>query len=323
LKLASPAPPRTLQPAAPFTLTWDLPATGTGMVHDLAVPGRARERLLLPQLAGWLPVPRLLGRLGLAGRECAVYSHLGDADLQDVLPRDAGTPPLPSGPVPSRAVSENSVTRLLRQLGTVLATLHSVPVTQFDGAARWARDWEFRLLQASGPAEVRAYTRSEADRALARAAAGGYLTERRSAVVGEALADCPTLPPESLALVHFDLHPRNVRIAAGGERFLLAGLIDFKNAHYWMPEFDLVTVGWHLSPAPAAAETFLAAYESSRNRPVDPALMRLCELIRLAFVLANAPCRDPAWVAWCARRWDTLAGVRPAPRPGRPGEADA
>jgi Phosphotransferase enzyme family len=323
LKLAPLAPPRAPRPAAPFPLSWDLPATGTGVAHDLAVPARARERMLLPQLAAWLPVPRLLGRLGLPGQECAVYSRLGDADLQDVLPRDASTPPAPSGTGPSRALTESSLARLLGQLGTVLASLHSVPVAEFDGAARWARDPEFRLLQAPGPAQIRAYTRSEADRALARAAAGGHLTERRSAVVAEALADCPAVAPDSLALVHFDLHPRNVRIALADGRFSLAGLIDFKNAHYWMPEFDLVTVGWQLSAAPAAAGAFLAAYESSRNRPVDPALMRLCELIRLAFVLANAPRRDPAWVAWCARRWDTLADAGPAPRRARPGEAGA
>jgi Ser/Thr protein kinase RdoA (MazF antagonist) len=298
----------------PLTVAWELPAAGTGVAHDLSDPARARERMLLPHLTGWLPVPQLLGTLQMADREYAVYSRVGDADLQDVLPHDAGAPPVPAvSAARPREVSRNALSEVLAQLGEALAALHSAPAPRLESTDGWS----FRLLAAASPADVDAYTRSELHRAMRKVADSGYLTDQHVAAADQALAACRDLSPSSLGLVHFDLHPRNVRIAAAGGRLALAGLIDFKNAHYWFPEFDLVTIGWHLAGVPAAAIALRAAY--ARQRQADPALMRLCELIRLAFVLANAPQRDSAWVAWCARRWDRLAGV-PASRPSRGGE---
>ncbi|QMU69774.1 phosphotransferase family protein [Streptacidiphilus sp. P02-A3a] len=298
-------PPRAAPRSSPLLVQWELAETGAGVAHDLAAPGRARELTVLRYLSQRLPVPRPLGRLTLSGQQYAVYSRIGDRDLQEVLPTGGSTPPLPPGTEPRGAVEPAALDALPEQLGRLLAELHRVPAPA-DGP-EWHGDPGFRLLTDARAGEAASHTERELDRALRRAAEHGLATARQQAAARRALESAEGSGPHALGFVHFDPHPRNVRIATRDGRPSLAGLIDFKNAQYWYPEFDLVVADWHLAAAPAAAARFRSAYETARGARTDPRLLRLCETVRLAFVLANAPNRDPAWIAWCAERWQTLA----------------
>lgn len=200
----------------------------------------ARQAAILPHLPVTLPCPRLLA----ARPDCSLSSFR------------------PGRPLTRRtllALQPEQRTRVLRDLASLLAQLHAVPVQAGWPAAQPPADpdWWERFFVA---VETRLVPRL----------IGSLQSEARAMI-----AACRRHPLQPLGqLIHGDLHPDHILIAEDGER--ISGLIDFGAAGPGDPAIDLAALLYNygedvLAPLMAAwpdaaglrprADAYAASYE--------------------------------------------------------------
>lgn len=235
-----------------------------------------------------VPVPRLLGECRLDDEHWTLTSHEGTEDLWGLLSQtDSGAPPPPGFAGRPQAASAAQAGPALEELGRALARLHAITLPQFG------------LLEPrfEGPwlASARDFTRHEITFALGRCVRKGWFDDATGARISawlEARLDVVE-PDEPPALVHFDLHPGNVRVERRDGAWVLAALVDFELALGWLPELDLVALQPYLGAEDLAR--VLCGYGTTERTALR---LELCGVLRkLLSVAARLP-EDP-WGRWC------------------------
>lgn len=244
-------------------------------------------RLIATQ-APSVPVPRQLGECRLDDELWTLTSHEGTEDLWGLLsPTNSGAPAPPGFGGRSQAESAAAAGPVLEEIGRTLARLHAITLPQFGSLEpRFEGPW----LRSA-----RDFTRNEVAFALGRCVRKGWFDEATGARVSawlDARLDVVELD-EPPALVHFDLHPGNVRVERREGAWALAAFVDFELALGWLPELDLVSLQPYLEPEDLAR--VMHGYGTTER---TARRLELCGALRkLLSVAARLP-GDP-WGRWC------------------------
>ena len=241
-----------------------------------------------------LPVPRILSRFPeTTGGGSIVMTEVGDANLASMLQSGPESPPLPEN-CDEQPLGRPDLKGVYFELGRALRLLHSI-TSDSPG-----------VLSGDDPNEgkpLHSYTLAEALHSVRLCADRNLVSPQIRIVLERWLEEHVGLISDSerAVLIHFDLNPCNVRTRRLNDRVRLAGIIDFEQARFWIPEIDFLPIYWYVVPRGLSElwMSFISGY--GRGSQNNSQRLLLGEVTRLAMIVAHNPA-ESRWGGWALSR---------------------
>ncbi len=181
--------------------------------------------------------------------------------LSDFIPSEANVPPFSAShtsALHSQSYAPKKVDSALQALGRAIRLLHTISLDHFG------------KLTGTEPnpytSQARDFTYQEAQHALQQCLERGWFNASYGQKIRSWLYERWVLIAlnEKPCLIHYDLHPGNVRLKLSEkDEWEFDGIFDFELARGWLPEYDLAALAWYLKEMSETSwQAFLDGYGS-------------------------------------------------------------